>query len=120
MSTLIEKPRFSCALAAQQTVLAIPGGIPVIHAGPGCASKAAGFAAFQSGLQGEGYAGRTHISCLRSQIKINHSKKSRILHDTVTFFYVEWIDTKNVVTLHAITAQITFSCFKIPPTKILH
>ena len=63
MSTLIEKPRFSCALAAQQTVLAIPGGIPVIHAGPGCASKAAGFAAFQSGLQGEGYAGRTHISC---------------------------------------------------------
>lgn len=63
MSTLIEKPRFSCALAAQQTVLAIPGGIPVIHAGLGCASKAAGFAAFQSGLQGEGYAGRTHISC---------------------------------------------------------
>ncbi len=63
MSTLIEKPRFSCALAAQQTVLAIPGGIPIIHAGPGCASKAAGFAAFQSGLQGEGYAGRTHISC---------------------------------------------------------
>ncbi len=63
MSEFIEKPRFSCALAAQQTVLAIPGGIPIIHAGPGCASKAAGFAAFQSGLQGEGYAGRTHISC---------------------------------------------------------
>ena len=63
MSNLIEKPRFSCALAAQQTVLAIPGGIPIIHAGPGCASKAAGFTAAQSGLQGEGYAGRTHISC---------------------------------------------------------
>lgn len=63
MSTLIEKPRFSCALAAQQTVLAIPGGIPIIHAGPGCASKASGFAGAQAGQQGEGYAGRTHISC---------------------------------------------------------
>jgi nitrogenase molybdenum-iron protein beta chain len=63
VSVFIEKPRFSCALAAQQTVLAIPGGIPVIHAGPGCASKAAGFAGAQAGLQGEGYAGRTHISC---------------------------------------------------------
>lgn len=63
MSSLIEKPRFSCALAAQQTVLAIPGGIPIIHAGPGCASKASGFAGIQAGQQGEGYAGRTHISC---------------------------------------------------------
>lgn len=63
MSTLIEKPRFSCALAAQQTVLAIPGGIPIIHAGPGCASKASGFAGAMAGQQGEGYAGRTHISC---------------------------------------------------------
>ena len=63
MSSLIEKPRFSCALAAQQTVLAIPGGVPVIHAGPGCASKASGFAGVMAGQQGEGYAGRTHISC---------------------------------------------------------
>ena len=63
MSTLIQKPRFSCALAAQQTVLAIPGGIPIIHAGPGCSSKASGFAGVMSGQQGEGYAGRTHVSC---------------------------------------------------------
>ena len=63
MSSIIEKPRFSCALAAQQTVLAIPGAAPIIHAGPGCASKASGFAGVQAGQQGEGYAGRTHVSC---------------------------------------------------------
>jgi nitrogenase molybdenum-iron protein beta chain len=62
MSDLIAKPRFSCALAAQQTVLAISGGIPIIHAGPGCASKGSAIAG-QGGMQGEGYAGRTHISC---------------------------------------------------------
>ena len=54
MSSIIEKPRFSCALAAQQTVLAIPGAAPIIHAGPGCASKASGFAGVQAGQQGEG------------------------------------------------------------------
>ena len=36
---LISEPRFSCALSAQQTVLAIPHAIPIVHAGPGCSSK---------------------------------------------------------------------------------
>lgn len=69
MSALISQPRFSCALAAQQTVLAIPGGVPIIHAGPGCASKQYIFAATQSGYQGEGYAGGIHISCTNSSEK---------------------------------------------------
>ena len=62
MSTLIEQPRFSCALAAQQTVLAIPRGIPIIHAGPGCSTKAFNFTSHNLGFQGEGYAGGAHIS----------------------------------------------------------
>ena len=69
MSTLISQPRFSCALAAQQTVLAIPGGVPIIHAGPGCSSKQYIFAATQSGFQGEGYAGGIHVSCTNSSEK---------------------------------------------------
>ncbi|MBR5096980.1 MAG: hydrogenase [Treponema sp.] len=69
MSSLISQPRFSCALAAQQSVLAIPGGIPIIHAGPGCSSKQYIFAATQSGFQGEGYAGGIHVSCTNSSEK---------------------------------------------------
>jgi len=59
---VIEQPRYACALAAQQTVLAIPGAVPIIHAGPGCSSKAFGFSAFASGFQGEGFAGGSHVS----------------------------------------------------------
>jgi nitrogenase molybdenum-iron protein beta chain len=62
VSELIEQPRYGCALAAQQTVLAIPRAMPVIHAGPGCSSKAFGFSAFGAGFQGEGFAGGSHVS----------------------------------------------------------
>ncbi|MDQ0204519.1 nitrogenase component 1 [Pectinatus haikarae] len=62
MSEIIEQPRYGCALSAQQTVLAIPRALPIIHAGPGCASKAFSFAATGAGFQGEGYGGGSHIS----------------------------------------------------------
>lgn len=63
MSDIIEQPRFSCALAAQQTVLAIPRGIPIVHAGPGCVGKTFAFTSYGAGYQGEGYAGGGNISC---------------------------------------------------------
>jgi nitrogenase molybdenum-iron protein beta chain len=63
MSEILAQPRYTCALGAQQTVLAIPRGIPIVHAGPGCSTKQNGFAAFGNGLQGEGYAGGNHVSC---------------------------------------------------------
>jgi nitrogenase molybdenum-iron protein beta chain len=63
MSNLMEQQRFTCALAAQQTVLAIPRGIPIIHAGAGCSTKAFNFASHSSGFQGGGYAGANDISC---------------------------------------------------------
>ncbi len=66
MSGIIEQPRFSCALAGQQTVLAIPKGIPIVHAGPGCAGKVFSFTAYGAGYQGEGYAGGGNISCTNS------------------------------------------------------
>ncbi|MDR3122303.1 MAG: hydrogenase [Treponema sp.] len=63
MSVIIEQQRFTCALAAQQTVLAIPRGIPIIHAGAGCSTKAFNFVSHSSGFQGGGYAGANDVSC---------------------------------------------------------
>lgn len=58
MSTFIEQPRYSCALGAQQSVIAIKRAVPVVHAGPGCSVKISRFIG-----QGEGYAGGSTIPC---------------------------------------------------------
>ena len=58
MSTCIEQPRYSCALGAQQSVLAIKHAVPIVHAGPGCSLKIGRFNG-----QGEGYAGGSTIPC---------------------------------------------------------
>lgn len=39
MAKLLYQPRYKCALAAMQTVQAIPRAIPVLHSGPGCGAK---------------------------------------------------------------------------------
>ena len=39
MADIVDQPRYKCALTAMQTVQAIPGAVPVLHSGPGCASK---------------------------------------------------------------------------------
>jgi nitrogenase molybdenum-iron protein beta chain len=39
MAKLLDQPRYKCALAAMQTVQAIPRAIPILHSGPGCAAK---------------------------------------------------------------------------------
>ena len=59
MKGSISQPRFTCALGAQNTVLAIPHAIPVVHAGPGCAATVNTFT--QAGYQGECYAGGNQI-----------------------------------------------------------
>ena len=58
MSKVIEQPRYSCALGAQQTVVAIPRAVPVLHSGPGCCNKITGLIG-----QGEAYAGGSTIPC---------------------------------------------------------
>ena len=62
MSTIIEQPRFACALAAQQTVLAITGAFHIIHAGPGCSSRLFRFLSGECGNQGEGYNGGGQVA----------------------------------------------------------
>ncbi|MDF2987750.1 MAG: nitrogenase molybdenum-iron protein alpha and beta chain [Eubacterium sp.] len=58
MLKFIEQPRYSCAIGAQQTVVAIKRGVPILHAGPGCSSKVSSLIG-----QGEGYAGGNTIPC---------------------------------------------------------
>jgi nitrogenase molybdenum-iron protein beta chain len=64
--SFIEQPRFTCALGGQQTVLAIPRALPIIHAGPGCSAKITGFSGQCGGKQGEGYGGGANIACTNS------------------------------------------------------
>jgi nitrogenase molybdenum-iron protein beta chain len=63
---LVEQSKFTCALGSIQTTLAIPRGIPIVHAGPGCASRQFAFLGNGAGYQGEGYAGGGQISCTNS------------------------------------------------------
>lgn len=49
---ILDQPRHVCALGAMQTVQAISRGVPVLHAGPGCAQKLAGGLAADSGDSG--------------------------------------------------------------------
>ena len=58
MSNFIEQPRYSCALGAQQSIVAIKRAVPILHAGPGCSNKINCLIG-----QGEGYAGGSTIPC---------------------------------------------------------
>ena len=59
MNCEISQPRYTCALGAQATVLAIPYAIPVVHAGPGCSGIVTAFS--RLGNHGESYAGGNQI-----------------------------------------------------------
>lgn len=64
MPKFIEQPRFSCALGAMQSVVAIKRGVPILHSGPGCGNKITKLIG-----QGEGYAGGSTIPCSNTEEK---------------------------------------------------
>ena len=64
MPKYIEQPRYSCALGAMQSVVAIKKGVPILHSGPGCGNKIGKLLA-----QGEGYAGGSTIPCTNAEEK---------------------------------------------------
>ncbi len=49
---ILDQPRYVCALGAMQTVQGLYRGVPVLHAGPGCAAKLAGGIAGSNGDSG--------------------------------------------------------------------
>lgn len=54
----IEQERYTCALGALQTVVAIPKAVPILHSGPGCGEMISGF--FE---RSKGYAGGSTSPC---------------------------------------------------------
>lgn len=64
MPKLIEQPRYSCAVGAMQSVVAIKRGVPILHSGPGCGNKINSLLG-----QGEGYAGGSTIPCTNAEEK---------------------------------------------------
>lgn len=52
MAGLIEQERFTCAIGALQTVVAIPRAVPILHSGPGCGTMIKGFFERSSGYAG--------------------------------------------------------------------
>jgi nitrogenase molybdenum-iron protein beta chain len=58
MSNVIEQERYTCAIGALQSVVAIPRAVPILHAGPGCGDMIGGFFA-----RSTGYAGGSTSPC---------------------------------------------------------
>lgn len=58
MSGIIEQERFTCAIGALQSVVAIPRAVPILHSGPGCGNMIQGF--FE---RSTGYAGGSTAPC---------------------------------------------------------
>lgn len=52
MASLIEQERYTCAIGALQTVVAIPRAVPILHSGPGCGTMIKGFFERSSGYAG--------------------------------------------------------------------
>jgi len=64
MPKYVEQPRYSCAIGAMQSVVAIKRGVPILHSGPGCAGQVTALIG-----QGEGYAGGSTIPCTNAEEK---------------------------------------------------
>ena len=57
-NSYVEQPRYSCAIGAMQSVVAIPKAVPILHSGPGCGEMVSGF--FE---RSRGYAGGDTAPC---------------------------------------------------------
>lgn len=58
MASFIEQERYTCAIGALQTVVAIPRAVPILHSGPGCGVMIEGFYE-----RATGYAGGNTMPC---------------------------------------------------------
>jgi nitrogenase molybdenum-iron protein beta chain len=63
----IQQIRYVCAIAAMHSASAIPGVIPIVHCGPGCADKQFMNLAFYNGFQGGGYGGGAVVPSTNSR-----------------------------------------------------
>ena len=100
MSKFIEQPRYSCALAAQQSVIAIKRAVPILHSGPGCGDKVSRLLG-----QGEGYAGGNTVPCTNaSEAEIVFGGEGKL--DSVIAGAFQVIDADLYVVLTGCTSDI--------------
>jgi nitrogenase molybdenum-iron protein beta chain len=100
MSTFIEFPRYTCALGAQQSVVAIPKAVPISHSGPGCGTKIEGLIG-----QGEGYAGGNTIPCTNvSEMEVIYGGENKLRSVIQGAFQV--LDADLYVVLSGCTSDI--------------
>jgi nitrogenase molybdenum-iron protein beta chain len=99
-SPVIEWPRYTCALGATQTVIAIRRGVPIVHSGPGCIQKIHGLIG-----KGEGYAGGSSVPCTNSgETEVVYGGEDRLREVIEGSFKV--IDADLYVVLTGCTADI--------------
>ena len=65
-SNSISDPRFSCAVGAANSVVAIRGAVPIANCSPGCQLKQTAFLTFENGFQGSVYAGAGNMPSANS------------------------------------------------------
>ncbi|CUH97007.1 hypothetical protein P22_3133 [Propionispora sp. 2/2-37] len=65
----IQQIRYVCSIAAMHSAAAIPGVIPIVHCGPGCADKQFMNVGFYNGFQGGGYGGGAVVPSTNSSEK---------------------------------------------------
>ncbi len=100
MSGIIEQERYTCAIGALQSVVAIPKAVPILHSGPGCGDMIQGF--FE---RSTGYAGGSTSPCT------NFSEKEVVfggidrLRQIITNTY-KVLDTRLQVVLTGCTSGI--------------
>lgn len=62
MSGIIEQERYTCAIGALQSVVAIPKAVPILHSGPGCGNMIQGFFERSTGYTGGNTSPCTNFS----------------------------------------------------------
>jgi len=102
---VIEQVRYSCALAALHSVLAIDRAVPILHAGPGCGQRLTVAMSSTNGYQGTGYAGGHAMPCTNSTEKEVVFGGEKKLRDLITHS-LEVMDADLYVVLTGCTADI--------------
>ncbi|MDR0875986.1 MAG: hydrogenase [Clostridiales Family XIII bacterium] len=100
MSGIIEQERYTCAIGALQTVVAIPRAVPILHSGPGCGNMIQGF--FE---RSTGYAGGSTSPCTNfSEREVVFGGEDRLRENIRNTYRV--LDTDLQVVLTGCTAGI--------------
>jgi nitrogenase molybdenum-iron protein beta chain len=99
-SGLIEHERYTCAIGALQSVVAIPRAVPILHSGPGCGTMVQGFYE-----RSTGYAGGSTSPCTNfSETEVVFGGTDRLRSIIANTYKV--LDTDLQVVLTGCTADI--------------